>query len=160
LLASTLGRLYSSTYYALRDTRTPLAFAVVRVALTTALGYVCAIHLPRWLGVDQRLGVAGLMISSSAAGWVEYVLLRRNLNARIGRTGLSFSYMTKLFTAALAGVAVGWGFKLLVMDWHPIPLAIVVLGGYGTTYFGVGYLFGVSQAQIIIKRFLRIFKRV
>ena len=25
LLASTLGRLYSSTYYALRDTRTPLA---------------------------------------------------------------------------------------------------------------------------------------
>ena len=31
LLASTLGRLYSSTYYALRDTRTPLNFAV-RVA--------------------------------------------------------------------------------------------------------------------------------
>ena len=38
LLASTLGRLYSSTYYALHDTRTPLAFAVVRVVLTTALG--------------------------------------------------------------------------------------------------------------------------
>ena len=37
LLASTLGRLYSSTYYALRDTRTPLNFAVIRVALTTGL---------------------------------------------------------------------------------------------------------------------------
>src|SRR5271170_7720801 len=34
LLASTLGRLYSSTYYALRDTRTPLRFAIVRVVLT------------------------------------------------------------------------------------------------------------------------------
>ena len=33
LLAQTLGRLYSSTYYALRDTRTPLRFAVVRVVL-------------------------------------------------------------------------------------------------------------------------------
>src|SRR5204862_2875581 len=43
LLASTLGRLYSSTYYALRDTRTPLNYAIIRVVLTTALGYVCAI---------------------------------------------------------------------------------------------------------------------
>jgi len=32
LLASTMGRLYSSTYYALRDTRTPLRYAVIRVA--------------------------------------------------------------------------------------------------------------------------------
>ncbi|HYW65581.1 MAG TPA: murein biosynthesis integral membrane protein MurJ, partial [Candidatus Dormibacteraeota bacterium] len=31
LLASTLGRLYSSGFYALRDTRTPLRFAIVRV---------------------------------------------------------------------------------------------------------------------------------
>ena len=38
LLASTLGRLYSSTYYALGDTRTPLNCAIVRVALTTVLG--------------------------------------------------------------------------------------------------------------------------
>lgn len=157
LLASTLGRLYSSTYYALRDTRTPLIFAVVRVGLTTAVGYVFSIHLPRWLGVDQRLGVAGLMVSSSIAGWVEYVLLRRSLNARIGRTGLAFSYTAKLFGAALAGVAVGWGLKLLVLTWHPIPLAIVVLGGYGTTYFGVGYLFGLAQARAIIGRFLKIF---
>src|SRR5262249_5143462 len=46
LLASTLGRLYSSTYYALRDTRTPLRFAILRVILTTVLGYLCAIPLP------------------------------------------------------------------------------------------------------------------
>ena len=59
LLASTLGRLYSSTYYALRDTRTPLRFAIVRVVLTTGLGYLCAIPLPRWLGIDPRWGVAG-----------------------------------------------------------------------------------------------------
>ena len=41
LLASTLGRLYSSTYYALRDTRTPLRFAVVRVALTIGARLRC-----------------------------------------------------------------------------------------------------------------------
>ena len=156
LLASTLGRLYSSTYYALRDTRTPLIFAVVRVGLTTVVGYVFSIHLPRWLGVDQRLGVAGLMLSSSLAGWVEYTLLRRSLNARIGRTGLAFSYTAKLFAAALTGVAVGWGLKLLVMGWHPIPLALVVLGGYGTTYFAVGYLLGLTQAKAILGRVFRL----
>ncbi|HEX7335210.1 MAG TPA: murein biosynthesis integral membrane protein MurJ, partial [Pyrinomonadaceae bacterium] len=41
LLASTLGRLYSSTYYALRDTRTPLLYAVTRVGLGSLLGYFC-----------------------------------------------------------------------------------------------------------------------
>jgi hypothetical protein len=45
--------------------------------------------------------------------------------------------------------------KLLVTGWHPIPLAIVVLGGYGTCYFAVGYLFGVEQARTIIHRLLR-----
>ncbi|MGH9827617.1 MAG: murein biosynthesis integral membrane protein MurJ, partial [Blastocatellia bacterium] len=40
LLAMTMGRLYSSTYYALRDTKTPLRFAVIRVALTSILGYL------------------------------------------------------------------------------------------------------------------------
>ena len=56
LLASTLGRLYSSTYYALRDTRTPLRYAIVRVALTTVLGYVFAIPLPRLLGIAPEWG--------------------------------------------------------------------------------------------------------
>jgi putative peptidoglycan lipid II flippase len=155
LLASTLGRLYSSTYYALQDTKTPLTYAVVRVVLTTILGYLFSIPVPRWLGLEPRLGAAGLTISAGIAGWVEFVFLRRSLNRRIGRTGLSFSYTAKLWVGALAGAAVGWALKLLVIGWHPIPLAIVVLGGYGMTYFGVGYLFGLKQARIIIGRVFR-----
>ena len=38
LLAATMGRLYSSGFYALQDTRTPLRFALLRVILTTVLG--------------------------------------------------------------------------------------------------------------------------
>jgi len=45
--------------YALRDTRTPLRFAVLRVALTLGLGYLCALPLPRLLGLDQRGGPRG-----------------------------------------------------------------------------------------------------
>jgi putative peptidoglycan lipid II flippase len=155
LLASTLGRLYSSTYYALQDTRTPLLYAIVRVVLTTILGYLFALPVPRWLGIDPRLGAAGLTVSAGIAGWVEFVFLRRSLNRRIGHTGLTFSYTAKLWVGALVGVGVGWGLKLLVLRWHPIPLAMVVLGGYGIAYFAVGYLFGLTQARIIIDRLLR-----
>ena len=89
LLVSTLGRLYSSTYYALRDTRTPLRYAIIRVVLTTVLGYLSAIPLPHLLGIEQRWGVAGLTVSAGVASWVEFLLLRRTLNLRIGATGLS-----------------------------------------------------------------------
>jgi putative peptidoglycan lipid II flippase len=123
------------------------------------LGYLLAIPLPHWLGINPKLGAAGLTASAGLAGWVEFVLLRRSLNRRIGKTGLSFSYTAKLWIGALAGAAAGWGLKLLVIRWHPVPLAIVVLGGYGTTYFAVGYLFGLVQARAIIGRFLRFGRR-
>ena len=118
LLASTMGRLYSSTYYALRDTRTPLRFAVARVALTTGLGYLFAIPLPGWIGVHPRWGVAGLTASAGLAGWAEFWLLRRTLNRRIGRTGLPAPLMARLWTAAAAAAAAGWGVKLLL---GPLP---------------------------------------
>src|SRR6266516_1723853 len=100
LLASTLGRLYSSTYYALRDTRTPLRYAIVRVVLTTALGYLFAFPLPRLLGIPMLYGAAGLTASAGIAGWVEMLLLRSTLNAQIGRTGLPAIYVTQLWAAA------------------------------------------------------------
>src|SRR6185312_16087491 len=84
LLASTMGRLYSSTFYVLRDTRTTLRYAVVRVVLTTVLGYLYALVLPPMLGVDPKLGAAGLTASAGLAGWVEFYLLRREMDKRIG----------------------------------------------------------------------------
>jgi putative peptidoglycan lipid II flippase len=156
LLASTLGRLYSSTYYALHDTRTPLRFAIVRVTLTTILGYLCALPLPRWLGIDPKWGVAGLTASAGIAGWIEFALLRRSLNRRIGRTGLSSAYVFKLWVAALIGADIGWALKLLLGEIHPIPLAAIVLGSYGIAYFAVGYFLELPEARAIIRRILRL----
>ncbi len=157
LLASTLGRLYSSTYYALHDTRTPLGYAIVRVTLTTVLGYLCALPLPRLLGIDPKWGVAGLTASAGIAGWIEFALLRRSLNRRIGRTGLSASYVIKLWLAALLAAGIGWTFKLLLGELHPIPLATVVLGSYGTAYFALTYLLGMPEAKAVIARVTRPF---
>jgi putative peptidoglycan lipid II flippase len=158
LLASTLGRLYSSTYYALRDTRTPLRYAIVRVTLTTVLGYLCALPLPRAIGLDPKWGVAGLTASAGVAGWIEFALLRRTLNRRIGRTGLSAAFVVKLWIAALLGADVGWTFKLLLVNLHPIPLAAVVLSGYGMAYFGVTFALGIPESSAVIGKVLRLLK--
>jgi putative peptidoglycan lipid II flippase len=161
LLASTLGRLYASTYYALHDTRTPLRYAVIRVLLTTGLGYVCAIPLPHVIGIDPKWGAAGLTASAGIAGWVEFVLLRRSLNQRIGKTGLSSSFIAKLWMSALVGAALGWGIKLVLPHLHPIVVAGLVLGPYGLAYFAIASVLRVDEASAVIGRGLRMvgFKR-
>jgi putative peptidoglycan lipid II flippase len=155
LLASTLGRLYSSTYYALRDTRTPLRFAVIRVALTTGLGYLCALPLPRWIGIDPRWGAAGLTASAGVAGWVEFTLLRRTLNRRIGQTGLPASLVAKLWTSTAVAAAAGWGVKLALGEGHRILFGGVILGTYGAVYLAGSYLLGVDECAGVLRRLLR-----
>jgi putative peptidoglycan lipid II flippase len=152
MLASTLGRLYASAYYALRDTRTPLRFAIVRVLLTTALGYLFALPLPRLLGIDPRWGVAGLTLSAGLAGWVEFVLLRRSLNRRLGPTGLSIGYQLRLWTAATAAAALALAVKALADRGHPVLLALPVLAVYGLTYFLVSAALGIGEARALMAR--------
>ena len=160
LLASTHGRLYSSTYYALHDTRTPLWYAIIRVFLTTVLGYIFAITLPPFLGLDPKWGVAGLTASAGIAGWIEYLLLRHSLNSRIGSTGVAAMYLVKLWTAAAIAALVGFGLKLILPRMHAIPYAILVLGTYGVLYFAIGAGFAVPEARRILKNSIDIPKQL
>ncbi|HEV3058665.1 MAG TPA: murein biosynthesis integral membrane protein MurJ [Vicinamibacterales bacterium] len=152
LLASTLGRLYSSTYYALRDTRTPLRFAVIRVLLTTVLGYLFAIPLPRWLGIAPSWGAAGLTASAGIAGWVEMLLLRSTLNNRIGPTGLAAGYVARLWVAAIGGAVAGWAVKLTLLPPNPILAAVAVLGAYGAVFLATTVALGIPEATTALGR--------
>jgi putative peptidoglycan lipid II flippase len=155
LVASTLGRLYSSTYYALRDTRTPLRYALIRVTLTTALGYLCAIVLPVRLGIDRLWGTAGLTASAGVAGWIEFVMLRQTLNARIGPTGLNAGFSTRLWIAAVVAAAVAWSVKMTMPSSQPIVLAAGTLIPYGLVYFAVVLWSGIPEARAVLTRWRR-----
>jgi putative peptidoglycan lipid II flippase len=144
LLASTSGRLYSSAFYALRDTRTPLNFAIIRVVLTVALGYLFALPLPRLLGIDQRWGVAGLTLSAGLAGWVEFALLRRALQARIGAVVASVSRVARLWVGALIASACAYGVKLVLPFHRPELVGLCVLSIFGLGYLGCTRLLGVA----------------
>lgn len=155
LLASTLGRLYASGYYALRDTRTPLRFAIVRVVLTTILGYWSALPLPRLLGIEPRWGVAGLTISAGIASWVEFTLLQRGLRSRIGQVGVQIKFLLQVWMAAALGAALARGVLIRIGQRGPILTAILVLGVYAVIFFGLAMAMRfpeVESALAILRR--------
>jgi putative peptidoglycan lipid II flippase len=124
----------------------------VRVALTTVLGFVCSIWLPGWIGLDARWGVVGLTASAGVAGWVEFFLLRRKLNLRIGSTGLARSLVAKLWIAAGIGAAAAWAIKMLLPLHHPIAVAAFVLIPYGLIYFAITSAWGLEEARSLVGR--------
>ncbi len=150
LLATTMGRLYNSAFYALWDTRTPLRFAIVRVALVVVLGYLSAIVLPPALGIARKWGVAGLAVSAGVAGWVEFWLLRWKLNQRIGWTGVERSLLAKLWAMALIASAGAFALKLRTPWAGPRLQALLVIPVYGAIYVGAAYLFRVPELRALL----------
>jgi putative peptidoglycan lipid II flippase len=155
LLASTMGRLYSSAFYALRDTRTPLRFAIIRVALTLSLGYVCALPLPRLLGLDQRWGAAGLTVSAGIAGWVEFMLLRRGLQKVVGAVPSGRSRILRLWAVALVAALAGYGLKVVLPFHQPLLVGPCVLIPYAALYLGVTQWMGIASMGAVARLFTR-----
>ena len=135
LLAASLGRLYTSAFWALRDTRTPLRFAGIRVVLTAGLGWLLAFPVPRWLGLPVNTGLIGLTVSAGMAAWLEFTLLRITMNRRIGRTGLQASLVAKLWGTAIVAAALGFAVKYLTRGFHPLIASPLVLLVFGSIYF-------------------------
>lgn len=177
LLAQTLGRLYSSAYYALHDTRTPLKYATIRVILTASLGYLFAIPLrplivafikmlhmpiPNVPGRELALGAIGLTASAGIAGWIEFLLLRRGMQRRIGAIEPVAGFELKLWIAAIAA-----GIASVVLDrfvvralvrhapFHTIVEALIICLVFGAVYFGVAFVLGVHEVRATLGRFVR-----
>jgi putative peptidoglycan lipid II flippase len=155
LLAATEARLFSSAFYALQDTRTPLRFAAVRLVLGTTLGWLLALALPPRLGIEPRWGAAGIALAGSLAGWVELALLARALGRRIGPVHLPGALLVRLAAAALAGAVLAWAVKLTAGEAHPVVSGIAAVGLFGVTYFAAAIGLGVPEAREVAAAALR-----
>jgi putative peptidoglycan lipid II flippase len=168
LLAATWGRLYSSVFYALRDTRTPLWFAIIRVTLTAVLGVLFAfplrpylntillrslhLPLPNIPNIDVGLGAVGLTLSAGLAGWVEFLLLRWALQKRIGSTALPNHYPTKIWAAAFCAAGSGWAARHFVnLHFRWLNLGMI-LGVFGVVYALITLATGLPEARALLRR--------
>ncbi|MFY0567200.1 murein biosynthesis integral membrane protein MurJ [Archangium lansingense] len=176
LVASALGRLYASAFYALKDTRTPLRFAVVRVGLGAAAAWFLALRLPGLVGLPEHLGAVFLTVTSGLVAWFEAQMLRRALAGQIGHVGVPGALLFKLWGAGLAAGLTGLGIKLALArvlgpmpgveeEWggrllapphlHPIVLFLAVVLPFGAVYFGVTGALGIPEAKAVFQRVLR-----
>lgn len=156
LLSGTLARLYSSTFYALKDPRTPLRFSLIRVIVSIAAGAFGALALPDLLGISPSWGLPGLVGGSALATITEYLLLKHALGRRIGATGLPGRFLVQCFGAAGGASGLALGISTVLPPFGgPLVGAIAVLGIYGISYLVIASLLEVQEAQQAWGRVLR-----
>ena len=155
LVAVTQGRLCSSAFYALGDTRTPLVFAVIRVVLTATLGYAAALPVRRALGWPPEYGAAALTATAGVAGWLEFALLKRSLDRRLGHIPLGGATIARAWVAALAAATAAFALHRLVPIRQPVLSGVVVLGLYGAAYLAIAQFLGLGEARTLVRRLLR-----
>ncbi|MCP3142010.1 murein biosynthesis integral membrane protein MurJ [Pyxidicoccus xibeiensis] len=173
LVASTVGRLYASAFYALKDTKTPLRFAIVRVAAGTLGAWLLGLHLPGWLGLPEHLGAVGLTLASGLVAWLESSLLRRKLVKQVGPVGVPAGLLPRLWgsaiVAGLVALGVRWGLVSLLGpmpgvvaesggEWLPPPQLHPALGflavaiPFGVVYFALAGALGVPEAGAVLRK--------
>ena len=155
LLAQTLSRLYSSAFYALQDTRRPLYYAITRLSLTLSLGWIFAIPVPRALGIDPHWGAAGLTATAGFAGWIEFALLRRGLERRIGAASIPMRFVAKLWAIAFGAAVVALVVKVATLGSNRYVAAAAILGSYGCCYLGGTLLAKIPEVHEVAGRFRR-----
>jgi putative peptidoglycan lipid II flippase len=181
LLAATWGRLYSSAFYALRDTRTPLRFALLRVGLTIVLGLLFAfplrpyiillielvpgLHVPMVNEISLGLGAVGLTASAGLAGWIEFLLLKRALEKRIGPTPITSGFMGKVWSIAILSGIFILGLDLAIRATvllSPLGRRFISIGelaAFGVVYLLLALLLRLDEVRLVVSRLLRRFGR-
>ncbi|HEV7243070.1 MAG TPA: murein biosynthesis integral membrane protein MurJ [Thermoanaerobaculia bacterium] len=174
LLVATMGRLYSSAFYALHDTRTPFRIALARVLGGAALALLFAFPLrPMFPAIVHALGlplpsnpttmgIVGITAASAIAGWIEFLLLRRGIRRRVGAGESKAAFMIKLWISALAGGVVGvlthiYAARAIAarLPFPKISEALLVSLAFGIVYFGVALALGVPEVRATLVRFTR-----
>ncbi len=142
----------SRGYYAMSDTRTPVTFAVMSMVINLVLSLVLVWHF----------GIGGLALSLSIATIIEFTLLVRTLDRRLGGLDTQRT-LTSVATTVLATVLMAEAIALwlallrlaglLQLDRKP-DAALAVLGGVGggaAVYFYATRLLGSVEARTVLQ---------
>ncbi|HEU5097900.1 MAG TPA: murein biosynthesis integral membrane protein MurJ [Roseiflexaceae bacterium] len=111
LAAFAAAEILVRTFYAMRDTRTPVLVGVLAVGANIALG---------WVLIGQGAGLAGLAIAFSAANMLEALSLMLLLGRRLGGVGSAFWRAAgAMLLAALCSGAALLALRLVSVSWLP-----------------------------------------
>ncbi|MBW2455034.1 MAG: murein biosynthesis integral membrane protein MurJ [Deltaproteobacteria bacterium] len=127
LLGNASGRLFATSFFALGETRLPARFAVARVVTSTVLALL----------LMRELGVVGVVLGATTAGWLEALLLGWQLRKRIGGLGLEALPVWRIMALAVVvfGVPAALRASLAPSLFRDGPLgALLLLAVAGTVF--------------------------
>jgi putative peptidoglycan lipid II flippase len=147
LLAASSVKLFASGFHAMLDTRTPVRYAVVGLAVGAAIG----------AGLMWRFYVPGLAFGAALGSWTYLLLLwsglKRHVGSVLGATDLRF--LLKLLVACALGAgsavlveslvapATGLSTGLATRTW----VTVATLGTFGVVYLVICWISGVIPAS-------------
>jgi putative peptidoglycan lipid II flippase len=155
LIASTATRMFSSAFFALQDTRTPARIAYLRVTFAGIIGGLITLYVNRVNPAYKDYAPIGLAAATGVAAWLEWVLLRKKLHARLRGVGLGRVVLTKLLGVALGAAVIARGIAFLLPPLHPIFTAALVLIPYAALYLGGVHFLGIQVRIPLVGRFLK-----
>ncbi len=127
LLGNASGRLFATSFFALGDTRLPARFAVARVVTSTVLALL----------LMGSLGVVGVVLGATTAGWLEALLLGWQLRKRIGGLGLEALPVGRILALAVVVFGVPAALRATVASslfWDSTLGALLLLSAAGTVF--------------------------
>lgn len=131
--AFVLARIMAPAFFARKDTKTPMRFALVSVAVNIVLG----------IALFLLIGIEGIAAATAAAAWVNVIQMARTLYQR-GHYALGHEAMSRLakILGASIGLALLLGLASFSRPWieplllHKKELALVVTSGLGLLVYG------------------------
>jgi len=144
LLGNATGRVFTTTAYALGDTKTPARFALLRVFVSTALSLV----------LMRSLGVLGVVLGAVIAGWVETCSMAFRLKRAIGGLGLGAVKMGRVLVLGAVSVGAGLGVKALLPERFVETTlgAMITLGAFGVAFLLACPALGLLSLRSIVRR--------
>lgn len=147
LLGQTKSRVLSSSFYALKDTKTPMRVAFIRVFVTTLLGIFFALYLHKILGISSYFQASLLALSFGIAAAIEFFILKHLLEKKLKKKiRESWGQMTKLFFISIVASSIAASLKYTpIMNWYPIIRGAIILGIFGTLFVIFAILFKIEE---------------
>lgn len=178
LLATTSSRLLQSVLYGGGDTRSPARIAIVRVAVSTALGLLLMFQFDRFelltgggialaAGADLpalgplpssirelpdqfRLGALGLSAASGIGAVIEYRLLRELVERRTeGRVRIGGPSRVRLLGAGAVAAVVAVLVRPVVVELTPVVGALIGVTAVAAAHIGVGLALGLDESRAL-----------
>jgi putative peptidoglycan lipid II flippase len=160
VIPATGGRIVATSFFAMRDTRTPLAFALARISVGAFLSATFLFVLPNLLNPqfisDYPLWrAAGLSLGGSLGFWLEFGLLYSAFESRVGPPEGRPGYYLRLFISVALAAAAGTALRLALAQNGGWSSQVAIVLGFGLTYLWLTVLFRVSQLGVLARLFRR-----